>query len=155
MASTSSGPDPRDPVGDNASVSMIGVGGPVGTLLRVLRWFTVPVVAIGRRSMYRVFVQGDGFELPIQHTDDKVVGFYTTRFVAASSRLEAESKAIVQIVREWQGLSLMSHFTGTEEPCLTVVESNSIDGWLRRSGGQGFSFYGADPVGSEGNANAV
>ena len=154
MASISPEPEPRDPSGDDASISVIGVGGPIGTLLRFLRWFTMPVIAVGRRSMYRVFVQGDGFELLIQDTDDKVVGFYTTRFVAATSRLEAESKAKNAIVREWQGLSLMSHFTGTETPSLAVVESHSIEGWVRKGSGHGFSFYGPEPT-SEAAQNAV
>lgn len=101
-------------------------------------------MAIGKLSMYRVMVEGGGFELPLQNTKEKCVGFYTTRFVTASSRLEAESKAKAHIVREWQGLSLMSHFTGTEEPLLTVVESSSVEGCVRRSAGLGFSFYEAE-----------
>jgi len=134
----------NEPTEEGASAFVIGIGGPIGTLLRFLRWFALPVVVVGARGMYRVMIQGEGFVLPIQNTGESVVGFYTTRFVSASSRLEAEAKAKLHVIREWQGLSLMSHFTGTEEPCLTVAESSFIDGRFRRNQGQGFSFYGAD-----------
>jgi len=107
--------------------------------------------------LYRVLVQGEGFELPIEGSNDRLIGFFTTRFVAACSRLEAESLAQLHVVREWQGLSLMSYFTGTDEPCLSVIESEAIEGWFRPNKGQGFSFYGADTTseGQRSHENAV
>jgi hypothetical protein len=63
--------------------------------------------------------------------------------VAARTRTEAESKAIVLVLREWQGLSLLSHTTGVDEPRMVIAESRSIDGWVRRRGG-GFLFFWDD-----------
>jgi hypothetical protein len=134
--------DPDEPV-----YHVIGVGGFIGALLQFLRWFQRPAVALGGRSLYRVMLEGGGFELPGEPSDPPVphpAGFYTTRFVAARTRTEAEALAKAHVIAEWQGLSLWSHFTGVEEPTLKVSESGLIDGWFKRSKGQGFTFFNHD-----------
>ncbi len=123
--------------------SLIRIGGVIGAMLQGFRRFALPSIAVGQKDLYRVLVMGTGFELPVEGTNEKPIGSFTTRFVPARSRLEAEALAKSCVLREWQGLSLFSHFTGIEEPLLSVCESEAIQGWLCRKG-QGFTFYCAD-----------
>ena len=126
---------------DKPIAFVIGPSGFIGTFLRFLRRFQLPVVALGRRHMYRVLLEGSGFELPLDTDDPNPNGFFATRFVAASTRTEAEAFARASVIRDWQGLSLFSHFTGVDEPILTVSESESIEGWFKLHKGGGFAFF--------------
>jgi hypothetical protein len=140
------------PGSDQPSGFALGVGGPTAALLRFLRRFRLPVLALGKQHLYRVMLEGGGFELPLEPPDPhepNPTGFFTTRFVAAYTRADAEAKAKAHVVREWQGLSLLGHFTKVEEPILTVTESEAIDGWFRSSKGGGFVFF----TGSEADQN--
>ncbi len=132
---------------------VIGIGGFGGAVLRFLRKFQPPAIALRGRSLYRVMLEGGGFELPVDPPDARdpnPTGFFTTRFVAARTRAEAEALAKAHVIREWQGLSLLSHFTGVDEPTLKVSESEAIDGWFKHSKGGGFSFFsGTDEETSE------
>jgi hypothetical protein len=127
---------------------VLGVGGFGGVVLRFLNRFRRPVVALRGRSLWRVMVRGGGFELPVEPTAEggreNPTGFYTLRYVAASTRLEAEALAKANVLREWQGLSLMGHFTGVDEPVLQAEESVEVEGWFWRNGGKGFTFFRQD-----------
>lgn len=132
---------------DEFAAHVIGVGGFVGALLRFLRWFQLPAVALRGRTLYRVMLEGGGFVLPVDPSDPRdcpAIGFYTASFVAARTRLEAEALAREHVIADWQGLSLLSHFTGVDEPTLRVSECEAIDGWFKRRKRQGFVFFGDD-----------
>jgi hypothetical protein len=149
-------PAPEHEGDDEPAASVIGISGILGVLLRFLRKFQLPAVALGKYNLYRIMIQGSGFELPVEAADaneHNPNGFYTTRFVAARSRLEAEALAKTHVLREWQGLSLLGHFSGTNEPQMTVCGSEAIEGWFRLTKGGGFTLYfeGA----SEGSGNAA
>lgn len=136
--------DPDETVG-----YVIGVGGWLGALLHFLGGFQRPVVALRGRHLYRVLLEGSGFELPVEGADAEYpnpTGFFTTRFVAAPSRLDAEAAARRRVLAEWQGLSLLDHFTGIDEPVLRVCATEAMDGWFRLRPGRGFSFFHADPA---------
>jgi len=134
--------DPDEPV-----IRAFGASGFVGAVLRFLRWFQWPAVALRGRHLYRVMLEGGGFELPIDPSDPRdppAIGFYTASFVAARTRLEAEALAKALVVADWQGLSLLGHFTGVDEPTLRVSACEAIDGWFKRSKRQGFVFFSHD-----------
>lgn len=143
-----------EPENDETIGSVIGVGGVLGVLLRFLGKFQIPVVALGKRNLYRVMIQGSGFELPVEGSgpdDPNPNGFFTTRFVAASSRSEAEEKAGAHALSDWQGLSLLGHLSGTDEPHMSVCESEAIEGWFRLTRCRGFTLY-ADEESAETSA---
>ena len=141
---------PSPQTSDEPIATVIGIGGFGGKLVGFLRRFRLPAIALGRRHLYRVMLEGSGFELPFEPSspeDRNPTGFLTTRFVAARTRAEAETKARSSVIRDWQGLSLMSHFTGVDEPSLIVTESIAIDGWFRSRSGGGFIFFTVDSDG--------
>jgi hypothetical protein len=136
---------------DDVVGHVIGVTGFVGAVLRFLGRSRLPAIALRGRSLYRVMLVGRGFELPLEPAgpnDHNPTGFYTTRVVAARSRLEAEALAKAGVVGDWQGSSLLSHFTGVEEPTLTISESVAMDGWFEFHTKSGFAFFSAtgDPA---------
>ena len=134
-----------DPPGAEAETSeefhqIAGPGGVAGWILRLLRAYQVPAIALGEKRIFRVLLHGDEFRLPIAEGKD-AIGFYTTRFVASRSKQDAEARARDGVLNDWNGLSLMSHFSGTESPRIAVEEACTIEErvWLRPR--QGFTFY--------------
>ena len=61
-----------------------------------------PVIAMGRKDLYSVMMNGQDFILPIEGSKDPVIGFYTTRFVAAKNIREAEKLAHQLVMQEWE-----------------------------------------------------
>jgi hypothetical protein len=139
-------PDHAVPVDDGKYYAIGDVSGFAGFIQRVLYLFRLPAVARGGRSLWRVMVEGGGFALPVESDDPDYrppTGFYTVRFVAARTRLEAESKAIAHVLDEWQGVSLYSHFTGVDEPRLRVESCAEVVGRVIGKG-RGFTFFSDD-----------
>jgi hypothetical protein len=134
---------------------VLGIAGPLGWVLRIFRYFSLPIIAFGGRRLYRVLIEGEGFELPLKSVATYPTHFFTTRFVPARTALEAETRARKLILLEWNGLSLLSTFTGTDAPCLSVVEAEVIDGWFRWTSGRGFTLFRREKVDDVSEAHVV
>jgi len=92
---------------------------------RLVRRVPRPVIALPGRDLYQVLICGRGFALPVEGERGEPTGFFTTRFVAARSRQDAESIALSRVRKDWSGWSLLSHLTGVEEPQLAVDETEA------------------------------
>ena len=89
-------------------------------------------------SEYRVFIRGENYM-----TASGRLGFYTTRFVVASSREEAMERA-VQMIRDEIDERFPSLLNDPNDSPQIVIEELT-DGWEGYEGGQpGFAFFG-DP----------
>ena len=72
-------------------------------------------------------------------------GFFTTRFVAARTRREAEALGCRKVLADWRGWSLWSLYTGVAEPLLRVEESAEIPDRFRLRSATGYAFYEDNP----------
>jgi hypothetical protein len=118
---------------------------PVGYLLGTGTWrdwfpaIPRPVFALGAKDLYSVLIEGSGFSLSISGTDAPVIGFFTTRFVAATDGRQAEKTAFESVLHEWRCKGFLK-LSGTI-PKLHVEKIQLLsDRFLFRSGG-GFTFF--------------
>ena len=118
------------------SYFLLGTGSWRDLLPRVPR----PVLAIGSKTLYRVLMEGSDFVLTIDGGDRHLVGFFTTRFVAARCRREAEKQAMSSVLRDWLRQGLDTRAGGL--PKLTIEESDALRSRFRIRSGGGFAFFG-------------
>jgi hypothetical protein len=120
---------------------------PVGHIIGAGTWRDLlprwprPVLAYGSAELYRVMLARSEFSIPCETGEDPIVGFFTTRFVAANSIREAEDKARSAVLREWKR-SGWQKLAGTA-PRITVEEFEVIPSRFRLRSGGGFVFFGS------------
>lgn len=110
-----------------------------------LDWFPRlprPVLALGSKDLYSVMLNGQDFILPIRGSKVPVIGFYTTRFVAADNFREAEKAAHKSVMREWENGGYLN-LCG-KRPSLSTEEVNILNERFRLRSGAGFAFYDND-----------
>jgi hypothetical protein len=108
-----------------------------GTWLDFLPTVPRPVFAFGTKQLYRVMIHGSGINLPIG-SDSKASGFYTTRFVAASSKADAGQIAMSRVEVEWTNRGYRD--LGGNVTLETDQVDPLIDRFMLRSA-MGFTFY--------------
>ena len=83
-----------------------------------------------------------GFESGTAEDDDPIIGFYTARFVWATSEPRAVEEALSLVAKEWARPPLKEINRGTE-PQLTVdsVEKIGALTYFFSKAGKGFTFY--------------
>ena len=107
-----------------------------------LDWFPKlprPMIAIGKKDLYSVLINGEGFTLPVDGTKDSAIGFYTTRFVAAENIREAEKVAYDRVLKEWEHKGFLE-LCG-KKPVLSTEEVVILDEWFIFRSATGFAFY--------------
>ena len=126
-----------DPESDEPSYCVFGTGTWRDLFPRIPR----PVLAIGTQQLYRVVIHGTGFSLPLDGRDESIIGFFTTRFVAAVNVRDAEIKACASVSTEWKQCG---HEACAEcSPLLELEELELVHGRFRLRSGAGFAFYAA------------
>jgi hypothetical protein len=100
-----------------------------------------PVVAFPPNDLYSVMVRGSGFTLPIDGEEKPIIGFITTRIVAAGDVREAERLAISEIERDWRR---SGHHELGGPASLRVEDINSLSGRFRLRSKFGYIFYQND-----------
>jgi hypothetical protein len=123
----------REPIG-----WVLGRGGWRGCLERRLRRFPRPVLACGDSRLYRVYLEGSGFVLPIEG-GESMTGFFVTQWVAASSTAEATTRARRALHRQWRGRGLHIATGGLPVVRIREVERTSTRFRWRRA--TGFLFW--------------
>jgi hypothetical protein len=118
------------------SYFLLGTGSWRDRLPRVPR----PVLAVGSRMLYRVLVEGSNFVLPLDGRGSPITGFFTTRFIAARSRAEAETRAHSLVLRDWKRQGFEAQVGGA--PKLTTDKSETLRSRFRLRSGGGFTFFG-------------
>lgn len=126
----------NDTASDDESYFLLGTGTWRGLLPRVPR----PVLAVGSKSLYRVLLEGSLFKFSIAGSDRPIIGFFTTRLVAARNRLEAEAMAKSSVLREWERQGFASR--AGAKPSLSVETSEMLSSRFRLRSGAGFAFFG-------------
>ena len=96
-----------------------------------------PVFALGTSEIHRVLVHGSGFNLPSED-DISAVGFFTTRFVAASTASDATRIAAAVVHGEWQR---KGHEKAAGSAMLAVEEHTVLSQRFRFRSATGFVFY--------------
>ena len=87
---------------------------------------------------YRVLLRGQNFRISLNGKMERL-GFYTTRFVEAADREEAELRA-VQIVREDKELEGCVNDDRKESPMIYLEEIVEVNRFPE-NGGDGFTFF--------------
>ena len=120
---------------------------PVGYFLGTGAWRDLlpriprPVLAIGAQQLHRVLIHGSGFSLPHRHSSEPIVGFFTTRFVAAANVRDAEIKSRASVLREWKRRGYEA--SAGASPILELEDLEVMHSRFRFRSGAGFSFFGA------------
>lgn len=88
---------------------------------------------------YAVRIEGQNFHLEL-NGEEGYYGFYTTRVVRSHSAEQAKASALENVRTDPE----LSKLAGSEEDHQSSI---AVDGvwqvqWWRRSGGEGFTFYG-------------
>jgi hypothetical protein len=99
------------------------------------------VFAFGAKSIYRVLLQGSEFTLLVEGTGP-IIGFFTSRFIAARNSEEASEKAKTSVLQEWRRQGFDAS-TGTM-PQVRVEYAEATDMQFRLRSGGGFTFYGSE-----------
>jgi hypothetical protein len=99
----------------------------------VRRYIPRPAFALGEHDLYAVVVHGSGFSLPIAG-EEPVVGFYTTRIVAAGDVRDAEQRALWAVEKDWKR-------QGRGAVALEVNEVRILQERFRARSGSGGTFY--------------
>jgi hypothetical protein len=115
----------------------LGTGGWSDLLPRIPR----PVWAVGKQQLYRVLIEGSEFSLPLVGGGEPMVGFFTTRFVAAANVRDAEMKARSCVLREWKRRGYEA--SAGSSPLLQIDALEPIDSRFRLRSGAGFTFFNA------------
>jgi len=123
---------------DESQYSLIGSG----TWRDFLPSLPKPVIALGHKSIYYVFIHGTRFEVRFGGTNMPLIGFFTTRFVAASNVRQAEQCAFQSVISEWEKEGFLG-LSGVE-PTLSVEKLEQLSERFRLRSGGGFTFYRAD-----------
>jgi hypothetical protein len=110
-----------------------------GTWLDWLPNLPKPLIAFGRKHLYSVLLNGQDFSLPIGGSKDPLIGFYTTRFVAAENLREAEKAAHGRVIREWKRKGYLK-LCG-KNPTLYTEEVIILNDHFRFRAATGFAFY--------------
>jgi len=87
---------------------------------------------------YQVLLRGENFELDWEG-ELKNLGFFTTRWVKATSAEEAEFKAI-QLIKDDKWLQSVIAKESVYSPMI-YMEQVSKASWWKRQGGKGFTFW--------------
>ncbi len=98
-----------------------------------------PVLALGQKELYRVMFEGSGFTLFLDGVPKPIIGFFTTRYVAANNVREAQSAARSAVLNEWSRHGYRER-TGAE-PHLAIEEMEILEEWFRMRSGDGFAFF--------------
>lgn len=125
----------QDQDNDNEVFYSIGTGTFLDRLPRVPR----PVLAFGKKDLYSVLVNGHDFILPLENSTNPLIGFYTTRFVAAENIRNAEEIAHKLVLMEWEKRGYFK-ISGSY-PSLTSEEVTILNEKFRLRSGYGFAFY--------------
>jgi hypothetical protein len=96
-----------------------------------------PVFALGTSDIYRVMVHGSGFKLPLED-GSSAVGFFTTRYVAASTASDAKQIAAAVVHGEWRG---RGHENAVGSVMLAIEEHAALSERFRLRSATGFVFY--------------
>jgi hypothetical protein len=112
-----------------------------GTWRDLLSGIPRPVLATGAQQLYRVLLHGSGFSLPLRDGGEPIVGFFTTRFVAATNVRDAEIKARSSVLREWKRRGYEG--CAGSSPILELEDLEILHSRFRLRSGAGFTFYGA------------
>lgn len=110
-----------------------------GTILDRLPRIPRPVLAFGKKDLYSVLINGHDFILPLENSEHPVIGFYTTRTVAAENIRDAEKVAYNLVLMEWNMRGYLKICGGY--PSLTSEEITILDEKFRLRSGYGFAFY--------------
>lgn len=120
----------------------------VGWVLRTGTWRDwIPklprlVFAFGKMDIYSVFLNGRDFVLQIRGHEDPIIGFYTTRFVAAENFHSAEKAACRSVLQEWEQKAYLKECG--KDPKLSVEKVVILSERFRLRSGAGFTFYGSN-----------
>ena len=118
---------------------------PVGYLLGTGTWrdwfpaIPRPVFAHGTKELYSVLIEGSDFSLSIGGANDPVIGFFTTRFVAAADIRQAEKTAFESVLNEWRRKGFLK-LSGAI-PKLHVEKIQVLPGRFLFRSGTGFTFF--------------
>ena len=113
-----------------------------GTWLDWLPNLPRPVIALWRKDIYSVLLNGQDFSLPIGGSEDPVIGFYTTRYIAAENIRDAEKAAVNRVMQEWKNRGYFE-LCG-KEPTLSAEEVLILEERFRLRSGTGFAFYNSE-----------
>ena len=122
---------------EQPSAYLLGTGTWRDLLPRIPR----PVLAIGSQQLYRVLIHGSGFSLALGDGSEPIVGFFTTRFVAAANVRDAETKARTSVLREWKYRGCEA--SARASPILELEDLEVTHSRFRFRSGAGFTFFGA------------
>jgi hypothetical protein len=98
-----------------------------------------PIFALGKNDLYSVLLHGQDFILPIGGSEDPVIGFYTTRWVAAENYHKAEKKAFNSVIQEWNNKGYFNKCG--RKPNLSTEKVVILNERFRLRSGAGFTFY--------------
>jgi hypothetical protein len=112
-----------------------------GTWRDLLPRIPRPVLAIGAQQLYRVLIHGSGFSLPLRGGGEPIVGFFTTRFVAAANVRDAEIKARSSVLTEWKRRGYEA--SAGASPILELEDLEVVHSRFRLRSGAGFTFFAA------------
>ncbi len=108
-----------------------------GTWRDLLPTLPQPVFAFGSKNLYRVMIHGSGFVLPIG-PGSPAIGFFTARFVTASTRPEAELVALDRVATEWRK---RGYREAGGEATLSIDSTDVLYERFKLRRGIGFTFY--------------
>ena len=120
---------------------------PVGHVLSTGTWRDLlpriprPVLAIGAQQLYRVLIHGSGFSLMLDGGGELIVGFFTTRFVAATNIRDAEIKARASVLTEWKRRGFEA--SAGSAPILELEDLEVVHSRFRLRSAAGFTFFAA------------
>jgi hypothetical protein len=106
-----------------------------------MRFIPRPILAFPPNDLYSVMVRGSGFTLPIDGEEKPIIGFITTRIVAARDVREAERLVLSTIERDWRR---GGHHELGGPASLRVEEVDILTGRFRLRSGCGYIFYQND-----------
>ena len=89
---------------------------------------------------YRVLLRGENFPLELE-SEEKLYGFYTTRWVWAADEYAAEQKAVERVKQDQH---LVSQIVHNETEPMIYLEDIDVDTWFSFKKGKGYSFYPMD-----------
>ena len=126
-----------DPKSDEPIGHVLGTGTWRDLLPRIPR----PVLAIGAQQLYRVLIHGSGFSLALLDGGEPIVGFFTTRFVAAENIRDAETKARSSVLTEWKRRGFEA--SAGSAPILELEDLEVVHSRFRLRSAAGFTFFAA------------
>ena len=101
--------------------------------------------------VFAVILRGENFEIPLDGVPERM-GFYTTRFVRASSEADAENRA-VELVRGNAELRKAISRTSVYTPMIYLESLERRPWWHIFKKQQGFTFWNMDVESDEEPSN--